>query len=79
MTNKITLAELRKEAKRVGCVETQWGFARDGMSDWSDVPFVCVYVGSTQSLEVSGASRMDARRRMLRLLRALPDGALKEG
>jgi hypothetical protein len=71
MTNgRVTLAELRREAERVGAGEV----------------YECVYMAvermgtvSAGWLEMNGKSKMDARRRMLRLLRALPDGALKEG
>lgn len=61
------MAELRRESKRVGT---------DELNEWSvlgDHVFTAAYV------EVSGGSRSKARRRMFNLLRALPDGALKDG
>lgn len=75
---KVTLAELRREAKRVGLVDGRARFY-DGMTEIMGRPFVDI--GSTDSVDmrVFGDSRMNARRRMLKLLRALPDGALKEG
>lgn len=77
MASKVTLAELRREAKRVGCTEGPDGPVHEGCIDWIDVPFCLVQVGDG-TIEATGGSRMGARRRMLRLLRALPDGAMKE-
>jgi hypothetical protein len=68
MTNgKVTLAELRKEAERVG------DDALDEYAFSGTHTFVAGY------LKVTSNSRNKSRRRMLKLLRALPDGALKEG
>lgn len=69
MTNKITLAELRREAKRV---------LGDGCEPYDQHGSCAIWDGSRQLLTLHGA-RMKSRRRMLKLLRALPDGALKEG
>jgi len=66
---KVTLAELRKEAERVGAGTNIHEHSVHGLQSWFRVAYI----------EVTAGSRNGARRRMLKLLRALPDGALKEG
>jgi hypothetical protein len=65
---KVTLAELRKESERVH-VDAELCEYR--VND--------VHCMRLSYVEVSSNSRNKSRRRMLKLLRALPDGALKEG
>ena len=71
MASKVTLAELRREAERVGLVG-------ESVSE-SPAPICQGWGIGFGDYAAFGKTRMGARRRMLNLLRALPDGALKEG
>lgn len=68
---KTTLSTLRREAKRVGAGSVLvWHRNREFDLRWR----ACAGV-----IEVLGDSERDARRVLHMILRALPDGALKEG
>jgi hypothetical protein len=68
---KVTLAELRKEAKRVGAGTVMvWHAKREFTLRWHAHAGVIAICGDTER---------DARRVLHKILRALPDGAMKEG
>lgn len=67
---KVTLDELRREARRVGLEYDPKESPAPICQGWG------IGVGDYAAF---ARSRMGARRRMLKLLRALLDGALKEG
>lgn len=67
--SKPTLAELRREAVRVGFREESLIEARTRSGEDGDI-FV-------DYIRVTGSSRIAARRYMLRLLQALPDGVMR--
>lgn len=69
---KVTLAELRREAKRVGAGEL---IVYEQKHDMPDLR----WHACTGVVDVCGDSESYVRRTLHMILRALPDGALKEG
>jgi len=67
--SKVTLADLRREAKRVGLSASDTGEVK---CEGGVQMFVFA-----ENIEVRATGRQPARQRMLQLLRALPDGAMK--
>lgn len=65
---KVTLAELASEMRRVGFSLTDSGHGVNSDGDY------CV---DMEDITIKGGSEQSVRRRVLRLLRALPDGAMK--